>query len=80
MGKRGHRYTKEFKDSTIQLALNSEMSTLQIAKDLGISDKTLYAWLREYREKNNLALNTSGNNSKTSSKENLEEENLRKMI
>ena len=77
MGKRGHRYTKEFKDSTIQLALNSEKSTLQIAKDLDISDKTLYAWLREYREKNNLSLSTLGNTSKTSTKENLEEENRR---
>ena len=74
MGKRGHRYTKEFKDSTIQLALNSEKSTLQIAKDLGISDKTLYAWLREYRKKHNLQTHDS---KSISSKESLEEENRR---
>jgi len=77
MGKRGHRYTKEFKASTIQLALNSEKSTLQIAKELGVSDKTLYAWLREHREKNNLTSHTSGNIPKSPSKESLAEENRR---
>jgi len=30
------RYTQEFKNSAIQLALNSEKSAMSIAKDLGI--------------------------------------------
>ena len=46
------RYTQEFKDSAIQLALNSEKSAMSIAKDLGMSDKTLYVWLSDYRKKN----------------------------
>ena len=41
----GRRYTQEFKDSSIQLALNSEKSAMKIAKELGISNKTLYTWL-----------------------------------
>lgn len=77
MGRVGQRYTQEFKDSTIQLALNSEKSALQISKDLGMSDKTLYAWLREYRKKNNLQTHNSAHDKSTSPKESLEEENRR---
>ena len=65
------RYTQEFKDSTIQLVLNSDKSAFQIAKELDISDKTLYAWMRAYREKNNIP------SQREKSKESLEEENKR---
>ena len=47
MVNKAQKYTQEFKNSTIQLALNSEKSAYQIAQDLGMSDKTLYAWLRD---------------------------------
>lgn len=52
--RRGHKYTQEFKDSTIQLILNSDKSIFKISKDLDVSDKTLYAWLRTYREKHDI--------------------------
>ncbi len=39
---RTSKYSQEFKDSTIQLAMNSEESTLKIAKDLDVNLKTLY--------------------------------------
>jgi len=65
------RYSQEFKNSTIQLILNSDKSVLQIAKDLGVSDKTLYSWMRAYREKNNIP------SLSQQSKESLEEENRR---
>jgi len=48
------RYTQEFKNSAIQLALNSEKSAMSITKDLGMSDKTLYVWLSNYRKKHHL--------------------------
>ena len=51
---KGKKYTKEFKDSAIQLALNSEDSVRKIAKDLEIHEKTLYGWLNDYRKKHNL--------------------------
>jgi transposase len=44
---RNSQYTREFRDSTIQLALNSEKSILQIAKDLDVNPKTIYNWVRE---------------------------------
>ena len=72
----GKRYTQEFKDSAIQLALNSEKSAMQIADELEMSNKTLYAWLREYRKKHNLE-NTTAKKSKSTSTESLEEENRR---
>ena len=40
------KYTKEFKDSTIQLVINSNKSAYQIAQDLDINDKTLYSWMK----------------------------------
>ena len=51
---KGKKYTQEFKDSAIQLALNSEEPVRQIARDLEISEKTLYGWLRDYKIKHNL--------------------------
>ena len=42
------RYAAEFKESTIQLVLNSNESTKKIAEDLDVHEKTLYAWVRAY--------------------------------
>jgi len=36
MGSTGKRYNQEFKDSAIQLALNSASTIVQISKDLNI--------------------------------------------
>jgi transposase-like protein len=38
---RKSKYTKEFKDSAIQLVMNGEKPASHIAKDLGMNDKTL---------------------------------------
>ena len=73
---RGKKYTQEFKDSAIQLALNSEDSVRKIAKDLEISEKTLYSWLRDYRKKHNLEV-LHPTSKKSLSIESIEEENRR---
>ena len=72
----GKRYTQEFKDSAIQLALNSQKSVLQTAKELDICSKTLYGWLRDYRNRHNLSLDAKRIPKQTFS-ESLEEENRR---
>jgi transposase len=36
------KYTREFRDSSVQLAMNGEHSTLKIAADLDINPKTLW--------------------------------------
>ena len=48
------KYTKEFRNETVQLILNSEKSAMQIAKDLGINDKTIYNWIKVYKKENNI--------------------------
>jgi transposase len=75
MAERGQTYTKEFKDSAIQLALNSEKSVLKIAKELGMHEKTLYSWLTAHRKNHNLEVVAPV--KKRSSLESLEEENRR---
>jgi len=75
MGGYGQRYTQEFKESAIQLVLNSDKPVMQIARELGMSDKTLHGWLQQYRQKNNLE--SSGSTKASSTKESLAEENRR---
>ena len=66
---RNSQYTREFRDSTVQLVMNSDQSALQIARDLNVNSKTIYNWIREY----NLLVTTS----KSVAKESVEEENRR---
>ena len=74
---RNSKYTKEFRDSTIQLVMNSDKSAYQIAQDLDVNDKTLYSWIRAYKKANNIHTDDRRTTQKTSSKETLEEENKR---
>lgn len=62
---RNSQYTREFRDSTIQLALNSEKSILQIAKDLDVNPKTIYNWVRAYKKANNIPIPPLGKSSIT---------------
>ncbi|MCK4562960.1 MAG: transposase [Flavobacteriaceae bacterium] len=70
------KFTQEFKDSTIQLALNSEKSVLKIGADLDVNPKTIYNWIREYKIANNLPVNTISI-TKSTTKETVDEENKR---
>ena len=51
-------YTQGFKDSAIQLVLNNDQSAKNVAKGLEMSDKTLYAWVGEYKRAHNLTIGT----------------------
>ena len=44
-------YSKEFKKEACSLALSSGNSIAQVARDLGIREKTLGRWVKEYRER-----------------------------
>lgn len=50
---------------------------MKIVEELDISNKTLYAWLRNYRKAHNLESSTSNFHKKGSSKDNLKEEKRR---
>jgi transposase len=46
-------YTDEFKQSSAKLAVESELSISQTARDLGIHVTTLHGWVSKYYPKTN---------------------------
>ncbi|NQY51952.1 MAG: transposase [Campylobacteraceae bacterium] len=48
------KYSKEFKDSTVQLILNDKENVVQVAEDLGLNSKTLYHWVTAYKKAHNI--------------------------
>ena len=43
------KYTKEFKLDAVRLALSSDKSQAQVARNLGLRDNVLYNWVSKYR-------------------------------
>ena len=70
---RNSKHTREFRDSAIQLVLNSNEEIKVIAEDLGVNPKTLYNWVYNYKKDNNLT-SYQRSNTKISNKESSEEE------
>jgi transposase len=69
------KYNEEFRASTVQLILNNNKSVKEIALDLGIHDKTIYSWIRAYKIKNNLPVESRTTySSRPSTSESIEEE------
>jgi len=77
---RNSRYTKEFKDSAIQLVINGSKSALQVSKDLDVNSKTLYNWIRIYKKANNIKIDSRRTVQQSTSKETIEDENRRLKI
>lgn len=73
------RYTQEFKDSTIQMVLNSNESTIKIAEDLDVHEKTLYGWVKAYKEANGIEVKRQGKDKKSSIVKESEVEELRRL-
>jgi len=71
------KYTKEFRDSTVQLVVNEEKSALQVARELDINPKTLYNWIRLYKNANNIKIDSRRAVQKSISKETTDDENRR---
>ena len=68
------KYSKEFKDSTVQLILNNNESTVKVASNLDLNPQTLYNWISAYKKEHNMPIR----DSKTSiPSETLHEENKR---
>lgn len=58
MGNRRH-YEDEFKEQAVRLALESDSSIPEIARDLGISSGNLRRWIRDQRERGSTSTNLS---------------------
>lgn len=52
---RNSKFSREFRDSTVQLILNNNESVAKVAGDLDINPKTLYNWISSYKKKHNLS-------------------------
>ncbi len=44
-------YPSEFKESAVKLAVESEQSVAQTARDLGVNANTLHTWINQYHRK-----------------------------
>ena len=45
------RYTLDFKESSAKLAIESNQSIAQTARELGVNVNTLHGWVGQYRSK-----------------------------
>lgn len=52
MGKERRKFTAEFKDEAVKLALSGEKSISAAARDLGLGLTTLQNWVSQYRRRN----------------------------
>jgi transposase len=43
-------YSAEFKERAVKLALETDQTVAQIARDLGINENTLHTWLSKYHQ------------------------------
>jgi transposase len=68
------KYSKEFKDSTVQLILNNNESVVKVASDLDLNPQTLYNWVSAYRKEHNMQVIDTKTNQTS---ETLHEENKR---
>ena len=68
------KYSKEFKDSTVQLILNNKESVVKVAADLDLNPNTLYNWVTAYRKEHNMPVRDIKTNNTS---ETLHEENKR---
>ncbi len=41
-------YTTEFRESSVKLAIESDKPVAQTARDIGINENTLHAWINKY--------------------------------
>jgi transposase len=54
------KYDKEFKLQTVQMIKEEGKVVAQVARELGISENTLYRWIAEYTQAGNQAFPGSG--------------------
>ena len=74
---RNSKHTREFRDSAIQLVLNSDEEIKDLAEDLGVNPKTLYNWVYNYKRENNLQTNHRSKKINSSSNDPANEELIR---
>ena len=60
-----NNYPLEFKISSAQLAIDSDKSVAQTARDLGINHNTLHGWIDKYSDSNQIDQKNMSNNPRS---------------
>lgn len=68
------KYTSEFREEAVKLAVSSESSAAIIAKELGVNKNTLYNWISNSMQEKTNSTKSSNNNANAKCKA-LEKEN-----
>ena len=55
-------YSSQFKQDAVKLAVESDQSVAQTARDLGVNANTLYTWITKYHQTEPSAKKGSGDN------------------
>jgi transposase len=63
-------YPLEFKISSAQLAVDSDQTIAQTARDLGVNHNTLHGWIEKYSDSNQIDQKNMSNNKATCFEEN----------
>ena len=58
-----NNYPLEFKVSSAQLAVDSDQTVAQTARDLGINHNTLHNWIAKYSDSNQINQKNMSNNN-----------------
>ena len=56
-------YTSQFKQDAVKLAVESDQSVAQTARDLGVNSNTLYTWITKLHRSEPSATKSSGDNN-----------------
>ncbi len=54
-------YSSEFKQNAVKLAVESDQSVAQTARDLGVNANTLYTWITKYQQPDSAPTNKGQN-------------------
>ena len=57
-------YSAEFRESSVKLALDSDLPIAQTARDLGINSNTLHTWINKYSQPKVMCQHFSGHKVK----------------
>lgn len=57
--KKQNTYPSEFKESAVKLAIESDETIAQTARDLGVNPNTLHTWISKYSKPKNTTERTS---------------------
>ena len=70
-------YTADFKESAVQLAVSSNQSIAQTARELGVNQNTLYTWIGKYHHSGKGSQSQTGDERLNNELKQLQRENRR---